>query len=71
MPASSSEKPSEYSKPIPTKFLVKDDFAVLEEATKDTRLSRSEIVRCAVRLLGRQAKTLGSYRFVMDLGPST
>lgn len=59
-----------FSLPIPTKFLVGDEFAVLSEARLDTGLSRSEIVRRAVRLLGRQKKVLGNYHFVLDLKPS-
>lgn len=71
MPASPSEKPSDFSDPIPTKFLLEDEFLALKEAVDDTGLSRSEIVRRAVRLLRNTKKSIGNYRFVLDLKPST
>jgi hypothetical protein len=66
-----SENAAQFSAPIPTKFLLSDEFAVLNEATRDTGFSRSEIIRRAVRLLKRQKAALGNYRFVVDLTPAT
>lgn len=55
-----------YGKPVPTKFL-KEDEDFLNQAAHDTDMSRSKLVRLAVRLMRRQKETFRSYGFLLDL----
>lgn len=52
--------------PIPTKFKPGDE-AILEDARKATGFSTSELIRRAVRLLGRQKKEVKNYGFLLQL----
>lgn len=53
-------------KPVPTKLTQKDE-EVLNAARRATGFSNSELIRRAVRLLGRQQRIVGGYNFLLDL----
>ncbi len=62
----SQERGGLSKKPIPTKLTTKDEN-VLNAAREATGFSNSELIRRAVRLLGRQKNSVGSYNFLLDL----
>jgi hypothetical protein len=66
MLATTSEKHVSLSDPIPTKFFA-EDLAIITNATRETGLTRSEIIRRAVRLLGRQKEVVNGYEFLLRL----
>jgi hypothetical protein len=55
-----------FSKPVPTKFK-KNDENILEAARKATGFTNSELIRRAVRLLGRQHAIAKRYDFLLEL----
>jgi hypothetical protein len=65
---SAHELAGEYSKPVPTKFLTRER-AILSEAKRVTGYSNSELIRRAVRLLGRQREVVNDYGFLVSLSP--
>lgn len=62
----SSEKPNPLGSPIPTKFFA-SDTKIINAASQNTGLPNSEIIRRAVRLLGRQSEVVNGYEFILRL----
>lgn len=54
------------SKPVPTKFRP-DESTILADAKRATGLSRSELIRRSVRLMGRQQNEQKRYDFLLEL----
>lgn len=55
-----------FSKAVPTKFL-QPETDILTEAKKATGFSKSELIRRAVRLLGRHKAVEQRYDFLLQL----
>lgn len=53
-------------KPVPTKFKPADE-EILEAAHEATGFSHSELIRRAVRLMGRQKQAVRNYGFLLQL----
>lgn len=54
------------NRPVPTKFKP-EDKEILVSAQRATGLSNADLIRRAVRLLGRQHKLTNRYDFLIDL----
>lgn len=54
------------NKPVPTKFKPEDQ-QILASAAKATGLTNADLIRRAVRLLGRQHAVTRRYDFLLDL----
>lgn len=63
---STGEDQEGFSKPVPTKFL-KQERTILSDAKKATGFSKSELIRRAVRLMGRQQAVVKRYDFLLEL----
>lgn len=66
-PTASASTPQGFSKkPVPTKFRP-DEEKILEDAHNATGYSNAELIRRAVRLMGRQKQTFSNYGFLLQL----
>lgn len=68
MPEPTYSPTAAFTKPVPTKFRM-DEKEILSAAKRATGFSHSELIRRAVRLLGRQARLVQSHSFLLDLTP--
>lgn len=55
-----------FSKPVPTKFKTREK-TILDDARKATGFSNSELIRRAVRLMGRQRDVVKRFDFLLEL----
>lgn len=60
------DTPGFSKKPIPTKFKPTDE-RILEDARKSTGFTNAELIRRAVRLMGREKKAVSNYGFLLQL----
>ncbi len=58
-----------FSKPVPTKFREQEKL-ILSDARRATDFSNSELIRRAVRLMGRQHAAANRYDFLLELTPT-